>query len=219
MKRIKISMIMNIGIVLMVTICSILMFEGIKITNEEALLESSKIQMFRYFTVDSNILVGIVSLILVIYESRVIKERIEIPNWVYIGKMMGTSAVTLTFLTTLFFLAPQYGFIKMFQNNNLFFHAIIPIFAIISYVFFEKHKSTNKDIFLGMIPMILYSIYYIGNVLVHLENGGLTYQYDFYGFLQGNIHRIYIMIPIIYLFTYCISYALITLNKKIGGVK
>ena len=42
----------------------------------------------------------------------------------------------------------------------------------------------------------------MSNVIIHLDDGGLTFKYDFYGFLQGNINNIYIVIPVIYLFTY-----------------
>ena len=65
--------------------------------------------------------------------------------------------------------------------------------------------------------MFIYSIFYTSNILIHLDNDGLTFKYDFYGFLNGNLNNIYIVIPIIYLVTYIISILLITLNKKISN--
>ena len=215
MKKIKISLILNIIIVLLVTLASIFMFTGFTFMPSKTLLEASKIEMFKFFTVDSNILVGIVSLFLIIYEIKLLKGKIgHIPKKIYILKFIATSAVTLTFLTTLLFLAPQYGFYAMYNNNNLFFHLIVPILALISYIFFEKYDNKYKYAFLGIIPMFIYSIYYASMIIINLDKGGLTFKYDFYGFLQGNINNIYIVIPFIYLISYLISIVLIWLNIK-----
>ena len=67
MKKIKISLIINIIIVLIVIIGNIFMFTGIKFMPGGSLLEVSKIEMFKFYTVDSNILIGIISLIFIIY--------------------------------------------------------------------------------------------------------------------------------------------------------
>ena len=194
------------------------MFTGVKFMPDETLLELTKMEMFKFYTVDSNILMGIMSLIMVIYERKLLKKGIkEIPQSIYLLKLIGTSAITLTFIVTLFFLAPQYGFYAMYNNNNLFFHLIIPLLSIITYVFFESHDNKYSYAFLGIIPMFIYSLYYSSMILIHLNDGGLTFKYDFYGFLQGNINNIYVVIPVIYLFSYLISITLIFLNKKLSA--
>ena len=183
----------------------------------KTLLEASKVEMFKFYTVDSNILMGIISLIISIYEIKLFKSTIkEIPKIVYILKFIATSGIALTFLVTLAFLGPQYGMYAMYNNSNLFLHLIIPLLAIISYIFFEKYDNKYKYGVLGVIPMFIYSIYYTSQVLIHLNDGGLTFKYDFYGFLNGNLNNIYVVIPIIYLFAYIISLLLILLNKKIN---
>ena len=69
MKKIKISLILNIIIVLLVLLGSIFMFTGFRfMPASDLVLQTSKLGMFKYYTVDSNILVGIVSLFLIIYE-------------------------------------------------------------------------------------------------------------------------------------------------------
>ena len=217
MKKTKVSFVLNIIIVILVIIISIFMFTGFKFMPDETVLELTKMEMFKFYTVDSNILMGIVALIMVIYEKKLLKKEIkEIPKRVYLLKFIGTSAITLTFIVTLFFLAPQYGFYAMYNNNNLFFHLIIPVLSIITYVFYENHENKYSDAWLGIIPMFIYSLYYISMILIHLNDGGLTFKYDFYGFLRGNINNIYIVIPVIYLFTYLISIILIFLNKKLS---
>ena len=216
MKNIKVSMILNTLIVILVTIGTIFMFTGFTFMPAETLLEATRKEMFKFYTVDSNILMGLVSLVLLVYEVLLSRGKIkEIPKVVYNLKFVGTAAITLTFIVTLFFLAPMYGFYAMYNNNNLFFHLIVPILAIVSFVFIEKYDISYKTTFLGVVPMLLYSVYYSTNILTHLENGKPTWQYDFYGFLQGNINNIYITIPVIILVTYAISLLLTYLNKKL----
>ena len=216
MKKIKVSLILNIIIVLLVIFATIFMFTGFKFMPGGSLLEVSKVEMFKFFTVDSNILMGIVSLIFIIYEKKLLKNKIkEIPKKVYILKLIATSGISLTFITTSFFLAPTYGFYAMFNNNNLLFHLVVPVISIITYIFFEKHDNKYKYAILGIIPMFLYSIFYTTNILIHLNNGGLTFKYDFYGFLQGNLNNIYLVIPVIYLISYIISVLLVFGNRKI----
>lgn len=215
MKRIKISFVLNIMIVILVTLGTIFMFTGFTFMKSLNLLESTSFSMFRFFTVDSNILIGLSSLILLIYEIKLLNNKInKIPLTIYLFKYISTSGITLTFLVTLLFLAPQYGFYAMYNNTNLFFHLIVPLLSLISYILFEKYNNKYKYSILGILPMLIYSFFYMSNVIIHLDDGGLTFKYDFYGFLQGNINNIYIVIPVIYLFTYIISLLLIFLNRK-----
>ena len=160
MNRIKISLILNTIIVVLVTIGTIFMFTGFKFMTDATLLEASKVEMFKFYTVDSNILIGIISLILVIYEIKLLNKKIDkIPNKIYLFKFIGTAGITLTFIVTAIFLAPQYGLYSMYNNNNLFFHLIVPLLSIISYIVFEKHNNKYKYAYLGILPMFIYSIF------------------------------------------------------------
>ena len=215
MKRIKISLVLNILIVILVTLATVFMFTGFKFMPSNDLLKATSIEMFKFFTVDSNILVGISSLVLLTYEIKYLNKKIKkIPNSVYLFKLMGTASLCLTFITTAVFLTPQYGFYPMYNNANLLYHLIIPIFTIVSYIFYEKHNVKYRHAFLGIIPMVIYSVYYVSMILIHLNSGGLTYKYDFYGFLRGNIHNTWIVIPVIYIITYLMALLLIYFNKK-----
>ena len=219
-KKYKISLIINIVILVLVTLACVSMFIGFKFMPDKTLLETTKMEMFKFFTVDSNIIMGMASLILIIYDIKYIKGKIkDIPNIIYILKFISTSAITLTFITTAFFLAPKYGFYAMYNNNNLFFHLIIPVLSIVSYVFFEGHISKYRHALLGIIPMLLYSIYYTSMIFFHINNGEIDYNYDFYGFLQGDINNAFTVIPVIYLFSYIIAFILLLLNNKINNKK
>ena len=200
MKKVKKSLILNILIVILVLLGNILMFNGIKFMPAQDLLTATKIEMFKFYTVDSNILIGIISLWLIIYECLLLRKKInKIPECVYILKLIGTAGIMLTFLVTLVFLTPRYGFYAMYNNSNLFFHLIVPLLALTSYVFFEKHNNKLKN--------ALYA---------HLKTEGLSYKYDFYGFLGGKMSNIIFALPVIYLITYLISLIIVFLNKKLA---
>lgn len=192
------------------------MFTGINFMPSNAVLTGNKLEMFRYFTVDSNILMGIASLILLIYEYKYIFKKQFIPKNVHILKFIGTTSVALTFITTLVFFTPTYGFYALYSNSNLIFHLIVPLLAIISFVFLEKYKSRFSDSFLGIVPMFIYAVFYITNIIYNLNNGGLTYKYDFYGFFFGDVKNIYIVFPIILLVTYLMGLIMLFLNKKLN---
>ena len=90
----------------------------------------------------------------------------------------------------------------MFKNSNLFYHLIIPLLSIITFTIFEStDKIKFKDTFVGIITMFIYSIFYLVNVLIHVENG---------------LQAAFVVIPIMYLITYFISCGLWFLNKKIS---
>lgn len=218
MKKNKISLVLNILIVLFVAVATFLMFAGIRFTGNELVLESNSIKMFRFFTVDSNILVGIASLILIIYEIRLIKKSIKkIPDCVYILKQLATVSVAVTFFVTALFLGPTIptGYLSLYTNSNLFYHLIVPVLSMVSYVAFEKYDNKYNYAFYGMLPTAVYSVYYFLNIMLHLENGTVSMTYDFYNFLNGNIYNAFISLPVMYLVTLGISYLLILLNKKI----
>ena len=208
------SLILNILITLLTIFASIIMFTGIKITHgAEPLLETSKIGMFKFFTVDSNIFMGLISLLFAIKE---IKNE-EITKNMYRLKLMSTTAVMLTFIVVFIYLGPisKDGIKSMLQNSNLFFHLIIPVLSIINLTLFEKtDKLKRKDTLYGIIPTVIYALFYLTNILIHVENGKVSPIYDWYWFVQGGLKTAIIVAPTIILITYIISLILWKLNRK-----
>ena len=220
MKSIKKSMIINVLIIVFVIIASIFMFTGFRFMPGKFLLSVTKIEMLKFFTVQSNILMAIISAIFLVYERKILNKEIkEIPKGLYKLKLIGTSAITLTFLVTLLFLSPMYGFYNMYNNSNLFYHFMVPVLSIISYILYEKECDKYSYAFYGIVPTFIYSIYYILEIVIHLNNGGLTFKYDFYGFLQGNINNAFFVVPGIYFVSFLIALVLILLNKKFKRTK
>ena len=134
---------------------------------------------------------------------------------IVIIKYISTIAVTLTFLVTLFYLAPSLGdkFIYLYQNSNLFFHLLVPILSFISFTCFEKVELEFKYTLYGISTMVAYGLYYLINILIHQENGKVSIEYDWYGFVKYGISFIFIVFPLMLIVTYIISLFTYKANK------
>lgn len=140
------------------------------------------IRTFCMFTVNSNILAAVSSFAIIPYAiDGIRKKEYSLPNWVVIFMMTGTTAVTLTFLVSLFILSPVKGFVLIFTGSRFFLHGLCPILNILAFcVFVTSHKIKIKESFLSLIPVAIYAIVYFIMVVVITEaNGGWD---DFYGF-------------------------------------
>ena len=104
---------------------------------------------------------------------------------------------------------------SLLMNSNLFFHLITPVLSILTFVLFEKTEGINfKYVFYGLIPVIIYAIFYMTNIIIHLEDGKVSPKYDWYWFVQGGIMQSFYVIPGILMITLAISLGLYFLNKK-----
>ena len=206
----NISLVINIIIVVLTIFASIIMFTGIKITSgAEPILETTKIGMFKFFTVDSNLFMGLVAILFI--------KKQSITKNMYILKLASTTSVTLTLLVVLAYLAPisQGGLRSMLQNSNLFFHLLIPLLSIINFTIFEKtDKIKTKDTLYGLIPTIIYAIFYVSNLIIHIENGKVSPVYDWYWFAQNGIIQAISTAIIIIVTTYIITLILWKLNRR-----
>lgn len=217
-KKYKISLVINIIIFILTVIASIIMFTGFKFMHGlEPELETTTLGMFKFFTVDSNILMGIAALIFSVEEIKILKKKMnEINKEIYILKLLATVGVSLTFLVVFAYLGPisKGGIKTMLMNSNLFFHLIIPVLSIINFVFFEKtNKLDFKYTFFGLSPTIAYGVFYTSNVILHIENGKVSTKYDWYWFAQNGLWTIPITIILMLVITYIISLILWKSNK------
>ena len=103
----------------------------------------------------------------------------------------------------------------LLQNSNFFYHLIIPILSIITFCFLEKTSDIKiKKLIYSLLPVIIYGIYYLINILIHVENGIVPRKYDWYLFVQKGMNQIYIIFPLILLITYIITWGIWFINKK-----
>ncbi len=176
------------------------------------------VPIFSYYTVLSNVFMGIVSFVFANREYQILRGRKkEIPLVYYIFKMVGTIAVSLTFFVVFAYLGfvSKGGHIPLLRNSNLFFHLIIPVMSIINYVIFEKTNVIKfKHIFYGLLPTFLYEIYYTINLLLNIKNGAVSIRNDWYSFAQNGILRTILVAPMMLGITFGLSLLIWKLNKK-----
>ena len=122
----------------------------------------------------------------------------------------------LIFVFTVFFLAPKSTttYFAYFMNSNFFMHFLTPLLCIITFAFFEPVEFSFKKTFYGTCFMILYALFYIPNILLHLDNGKVLPEYDWYGFLFAGLNTIWFVIPLLLLITWLFSICLWYINKK-----
>ena len=92
-------------------------------------LSGRRLQAFRFFTVDSNILMGISACVLAIAQIGVLTgKRKDVAPGLYVFKLVSTVGVTITMLVTVFYL----GFVITTGFFSLFYHSnfIIPFSLI-----------------------------------------------------------------------------------------
>ena len=216
-KRQKVSFVLNCLIFLITVFATVSMIIGFEFMGEIKVLSSASFKAFKYFTVDSNVFAGIVALVYMIYLILLSKGKIKVmPKWLSYLKLAAATGVTLTMMVTVFFLAPKSTttYFAYFMNSNLFMHLITPLLCIISCIFFEPAQLSFIESFTGTCPMILYAIYYIPNILLHLDNGKVSTNYDWYGFLFAGLNTIWFVIPLILLITWIFAICLWFVNKK-----
>ncbi|MCR5490851.1 MAG: hypothetical protein K6F32_01840 [Bacilli bacterium] len=171
----------DILIVVFVTMSTVVLYFG-----SDGVLAAGGPALFKFFTTDSNVLLGICALINIPLDAMVLlgkRERIsKIYNIIF---HVGNVSTSVTLLTVIFFLGPTMGYQAMYVGMVLFMHLINPLLGLVRYIVFGGHieEFSWQQSFFGIIPMFVYGIFYVINVVVH--NGYGVYDYDWYGFGAG----------------------------------
>ena len=133
-------------------------------------LRSGK-KALRFFTVLSNISCALSALLMCFApENRLF--------WML--KYIGTSAVAVTMLTVLLFLAPSIGSLsKLLRGTEFFMHLLTPMLAIFSFCFLEKRGMVFRQSLWGMLPVVLYGPWYLYKINYAPKEKRWE---DFYGF-------------------------------------
>ena len=143
---------------------------------------------FRYFTNISNLTVGAFALpTTILLLMSIIKGKMIYPKYFHIAKFIALTMTSLTFVVVLFALAPLTSLYEMYSNVKFITHLVVPVIAVVSYLFFEDKTEFNwKWSLLGMVPSIIYSVMYGVNVallkrwpdLYQVNNQGLWYLFS-----------------------------------------
>ena len=187
-----ISFILNLIIVILVltSVCD-LYYNGV-VGNMVATGRDS----FRYFTIDSNILLGISSLCTMF--SIVFKKNLK---WVTVLKLFGVTSVALTFLVVVLFLGRVLGYEMMFDGANIYLHAVNPLLGVLTFTLFDPKKEIGiRENILSLIPVILYGIVYGFMVFVRKR------WEDFYSLNSGVLEgKWYLSFLVLLIMTFTIS--------------
>ena len=152
-------------------------------TLEDENFDHMGIETFCMFTVNSNIFMGIAMFLTLPYTVDGLRNGyFRLPDWLVRLLFVSSTALSLTFLVSLFILAPVKGFVLIFTGSRFFLHGLCPILAIAVFCFVLKDTHLRfAATFLSLIPVFIYAcIYYMMVEVVGEERGGWN---DFYGFL------------------------------------
>ena len=175
-------------------------------------LGDNNLDVFKYFTVQSNVFVGLTSLLTIIF--FIIKKNV--PNWLIYVKLTSTTAVIITFSVVLFYLAPVMGVYVVYTGVNFIMHLLVPLLAFFEFLFFvPKIDIKVKSSFLSMIPTFIYGTFYLTNVVIN--NGYGDFNYDWYLLGVAGIWMGLISFSVILGFSFLISFLISFLHKKISN--
>ena len=179
-------------IVILVAIGAVITFTSTK----EGLLTARGLQNLKYFTVDSNLFLGLVCLVDVI-AALIDLEHEKGPGSVPAARPLlellrytAVVAVTLTFTVVAVFFGPGVGYGFLYRDANLFFHLIIPVLGLLSFAATHRELPASLrpiplwETLLALAPSVVYGVYY---TVVLLVRGVHFPDTDWYGFAAGGV--------------------------------
>ena len=186
-KKKNVSFILNI-IIFVCLIIGITLELYSDITSDYSLLKMLTYN-YKHYTELSNLFMGTCSLVYAINLWNSVKRKNEIPKSLKIIKLLSTTGVTLTFLTVVFYLVPLMGskWLFLFTGSQLFFHLIIPVLSLITFIFYEDNKVDSKYTWYNLVPVSLYGIFYMIVSLTHQVDGHIDIEYDWYLFMSHGV--------------------------------
>lgn len=223
-RQLKTAFVLTVILVVLELLSNLWMLFGFDLFNGNAdTLSVAGFRMLKFFTIDSNILMGILAAFVAVNINRVRKGNSEkLATFNYVLYLVGTTGVTLTMLVTIFFLAPTAGnrWWTLFTNANFFLHFLNPLLAIIVFAgLLREARIEFKFCIYGILPLLLYALYYVSNCMSHAIGNQIPSEYDWYGFFVLGANSAKIIVPLLALITYGISVGLWALNQKCGKKK
>ena len=172
----------------------------------EGELLSKGITSLKYYTVLSNLLLGVSAIPMLIFSVQNAKKgEIKTPLWAIVLKFAAVVATTITFLTVVVVFIPLaikegHSWLSLFSETNLFNHLITPLVGLLGFCLCEiSPKLKFRHTPWGIVSVILYEIFYTFNYYFHwVDSGGDNpdYLYDWYGFTNGGKNPVWLVIII-----------------------
>ncbi len=142
---------------------------------------SRGIWSLKYYTVLSNLLCAVIACIWLFLYRDPRYERL-----LFFLKYTGAATIFLTFLVVVFFLGPIFGYRMMYVGSNFWFHAFIPLLCAAEFILTETQVPTGREKILAVIPMFIYGVCYLSNILINGAGEG-RYTNDWYGFTRWGL--------------------------------
>lgn len=227
--RLKLTLIINIIHVILAV--SSLIIEIVKIHTNPNSLYINVWGIFRYFTIDGNILSLIFTIIMMTQQIKAIKlDKIDLifSNFLYkISLMSATTDLVIFIVVVLIFLPMSdhnwvMGLIGSYNASS--FHITIPILLTFRFIFLDvKEKDLRLyEKFLGGVPMCIYGvIMYILCICkvfksFNKEEGDGKIPYPFFDVYHSSWYFCLFCAIFIFAFGFGIGFLLDFLNKKCG---
>lgn len=144
-------------------------------------IERHGLNVFYYFTENSNYLTLLISLLFCIYSIIGITNNKKIPRWIYTLRFVSTISLSITFCVVLFLLIPMYPdtwFFMLFGSSNLYQHLLCPLISITSFIAFERNNNLEKTtIFISIVPILIYGIVLILLNIFRITEGPYPFFY------------------------------------------
>ena len=149
--------------------------------------------ILKYFTNISNLLLFLASACLLPCELMRARGKDAVPSAALtVFKLAGTAAVSLTLTVVVCYLAPLYGTESQLEGSGIVLHLICPVFAIVSFVFFDGGETlSKKQSRYALIPTLIYlALYFLLTMFLHMWD-------DFYSFYLYGLWPVFLIILIL----------------------
>lgn len=132
--------------------------------------------VFKYFTIQSNLALALVSLI----GAVILLKKAEAPRMWFVIRLVAAVSITLTGVVFCFVLAPTLER-DAWSLSNILTHVVVPVVSVIDYYVSCAYGELRKaDAFYVVIPPLAYAVYSgIGYVNNWDFGGGRNYPYFF----------------------------------------
>lgn len=167
--------------------------------------------LFRYFTVNSNLLAAVGAAFMIPYAVEGIRmKRFVLPRWVVLFQYCGAVCVAITLVSTLCFILPVQGADGV-TGMNFWLHLVSPVLTVVLFQCVESGVSfTRRDSLVVLIPYWIYmAIYFVMVILVGEENGGWQDIYSVKAYLP-----VWVTVPMMLLLGYLVALALRKIQNR-----